>query len=223
MAPRRPRRRRSLLPALLVLGVAVAAVALVRTGYIGEGQDLHPARADQAPPATGISATLPSDAPGPEPVAPEKARGPESGSQTAEPPTAAATTRVMVYWPRGDLTALTSAEVDVSAVAPLGGALAALDKEVPSGAAPVGAVQELRTVTRRGDTAILDFEPDFLATYPTASAEEIALLAPLTYTATSLPGITRVLITVGGSPAITPGSFDLAEPLGRASFPGLGE
>lgn len=233
---RRPHRLRTFLSTVVVLAVAVSAVALVRTGHIGQSQDLATARADGLTPAdttvdpgaaskdtagTATDASVASADSVEDMAAAPRDPGATGTSPDAEP--VAATVRQEVYFPTADLSGLRATGVEVSAVAPLGGALAALGRGVPGGADALPIIGALQSVTRRGSTAILDFDAGFISGYPAGSAAEVALLAPLVYTATAVAGIDRVLITVDGATPEAPGSFDLAEPLARTGFPGLGE
>jgi spore germination protein GerM len=70
-------------------------------------------------------------------------------------------------------------------------------------------------------TARIDLDAAFERGYPSGGAAgEIAVLAPLVYTATAVDGAQRALITVEGrTPALAGSQFDLSEPLARSDFP----
>jgi spore germination protein GerM len=72
-----------------------------------------------------------------------------------------------------------------------------------------------------GGTARIDLDAAFERDYPGGGATaEIAVLAPLVFTATAVPGVQRAQITVEGRTPDLPGTqFDLARPLSRADFP----
>lgn len=114
---------------------------------------------------------------------------------------------------------------------PAGGAplRAALD-ELAQGPQAAGLLPALPQGTRvlsatsAGGTARVDLSQEFADGYPSGgSAAEIAMLAPLVYTATAVPGIRSVLLTVAGRTPDLPGSqYDLSAPLTRRDFPSLG-
>jgi spore germination protein GerM len=70
-------------------------------------------------------------------------------------------------------------------------------------------------------TARIDLDAAFERGYPSGGAAgEIAVLAPLVYTATAVDGAQRALITVEGrAPALAGSQFDFSEPLARSDFP----
>jgi spore germination protein GerM len=71
-----------------------------------------------------------------------------------------------------------------------------------------------------GGTARVDLDRAFVDAYPPGGAEaEIAVLAPIVYTATAIPGVTRVVLRVDGRPPDVPSQFDLGRPLTRRDFP----
>jgi spore germination protein GerM len=89
----------------------------------------------------------------------------------------------------------------------------ALGPALPGGTRVLGARVE-------GGTARVDLSGDFAAAYPSGgSAAEIAALAPLVFTATEVPGVERVLVTVEGRTPDVPSQLDLAAPLARTDFP----
>jgi spore germination protein GerM len=87
-------------------------------------------------------------------------------------------------------------------------------------ALPAGAAVTAATIS--AGTARIDLDAAFERGYPGGGATaEIAVLAPLVFTATGVPGVQRALITVEGRAPDLPGSqFDLSRPLTRADFPG---
>ena len=121
--------------------------------------------------------------------------------------------------------------------------LVAEQREVPAGADALGAAMRAQAdgpeagdllpalpagttvvgVTRSGATATVDLSARFASAYPQGSAAEIATLAPIVYTATAVPGVSSVRITVGGStPDLVGSQFDLSQPLRRGDLPDLG-
>lgn len=71
-----------------------------------------------------------------------------------------------------------------------------------------------------GAVARVDFSEDFATGYPAGgSAAEIAVLAPIVFTATEIAGVESVLVLVDGKTPEVPTQFDLATPLGRDDFP----
>lgn len=71
-----------------------------------------------------------------------------------------------------------------------------------------------------GAVARVDFSEEFATGYPSGgSAAEIAVLAPIVFTATEIAGVESVLVLVGGKTPDVPSQFDLATPLGRDDFP----
>ncbi len=75
-----------------------------------------------------------------------------------------------------------------------------------------------------GDEAVVDLSPEFVAGYPSGgAAAEMAVLAPLVYTATAVEGVERVRVTVGGqAPAPAGSQFDWTGGFTRADFPDMG-
>lgn len=73
-----------------------------------------------------------------------------------------------------------------------------------------------------GHEALVNLSSEFTTGYPPGgAAAEFAVLAPLVYTATAVPGIERVRITVDGRTPAPPGSqYDWAGAFSRADFPG---
>jgi len=75
-------------------------------------------------------------------------------------------------------------------------------------------------VTVDGNTATVDFAGALLQPYKGGASDEIALFKSLTYTLTSVEGITQVQVLLNGRTASTlpGGEFELDEPLTRATF-----
>lgn len=214
-----------------LLCAAAVAVALVRTGTIGEGQDLQSARADQVPaqttPATDVPAGVPSSESAPQDAPAEAA---DERTETAQAPddVEAATPALVpatVYWPSVSGERLEPVEVDVSVVAPISSAVDALvsGRGAPRGTMPIWQAQGIQSVNRDGGLVTLDFDETFDSYYPRGSAEEVAMLAPIIYTVTGFDGVDSVLFTVGGRAPQAAGAFDLNTPLGREDVPGLTE
>jgi spore germination protein GerM len=94
----------------------------------------------------------------------------------------------------------------------------------PSGAiAPFPRGTEVIGVSLKDDEARVDLTNAFVTGYPSGgAAAELAVLAPLIYTATEVPGITHVRFTVNGEAPVLPGSqFDWAAPFSRDDVPDL--
>lgn len=75
----------------------------------------------------------------------------------------------------------------------------------------------------RGDAAYVNLSPEFLDGYPSGgAAAELAVLAPLVYTATEAASVERVRITVDGqTPAPVGSQFDWSRGFSRSDFPDL--
>ena len=73
-----------------------------------------------------------------------------------------------------------------------------------------------------GHEALVNLSSEFTSGYPPGgAAAEFAVLAPLVYTATAVPGIERVRITVDGqTPAPAGSQYDWGGAFSRADFPG---
>lgn len=71
-----------------------------------------------------------------------------------------------------------------------------------------------------GAVARVDFSEELATGYPSGgSAAEVAVLAPIVFTATEIPGVDSVLVLVDGKTPDVPSQFDLATPVGRGDFP----
>jgi germination protein M len=145
------------------------------------------------------------------------------GDRGAVEETAPART-VRVYFPASDGAGLVVERRRVPAGEPaLGAALA----ELAAGPRAAGAARALpaattvRSASAAGGTARVDLNRAFVDHYPGGgSAAEVAVLAPLVWTATAQPGVRRVLVTVDGrAPDLLGSQFDLSAPLTRADFP----
>jgi spore germination protein GerM len=86
-------------------------------------------------------------------------------------------------------------------------------------AVPEGA--RLVSASREGTRAVLDWSPGFETGYPSGgAAAETAVIGPIVATATAVPGVREVLLTVEGrAPQTLGGQFDLSDPLTRADLP----
>jgi spore germination protein GerM len=86
---------------------------------------------------------------------------------------------------------------------------------LPAGTAIVG-------TNVQGDEALVNLSSEFTTGYPPGgAAAEFAVLAPLVYTATAVPGVERVRITVDGQTPSPAGSqYDWTGSFSRADFPG---
>lgn len=91
---------------------------------------------------------------------------------------------------------------------------AGLAPALPRGASLLG-------VEVAGGTATADFSAPFVTGYPSGgAAAELAVLAPIVYTATGVSGVRAVRITVGGrTPRPVGSQIDLSRPLSRADLP----
>lgn len=80
---------------------------------------------------------------------------------------------------------------------------------------------EVRDVSLADGTARVDLSSAFVTGYPSGgSAAELEVLAPIVYTLTAVPGVSRVLITADGATPDLPGSaFGFGQPLTRADLP----
>jgi spore germination protein GerM len=151
---------------------------------------------------------------------------PEPTAPAASVPATAALRTVTAYFPdaRGGRLVLVGERRSVPDDAPplrlaldqlaAGPRAAGLLRALPPGAAVTAA-------TLSGGTARIDLDAAFARGYPSGgAAAEIAVLAPLVFTATGVPGARRALITVEGrAPELAGSQFDLSRPLTRADFP----
>lgn len=96
--------------------------------------------------------------------------------------------------------------------------------KAPKGAlAAFPAGTEIVAVSLHDDEARVELTNAFVKGYPKGgSAAEIAVLAPIVYTATEITGVNKVTFTINGAPPRLPGSqFDWAGPFSRSDFPDL--
>lgn len=86
---------------------------------------------------------------------------------------------------------------------------------LPAGTTVVGTLVQ-------GHEALVNLSSEFTTGYPPGgAAAEFAVLAPLVYTATAVPGIDRVRVTVDGrTPAPVGSQYDWTGAFSRADFPG---
>lgn len=104
-------------------------------------------------------------------------------------------------------------------------ALSALAAAAP----PVGGIRalpagtEIVSVSLQGDEARVELNEAFVRGYPSGgAAAEAAVIAPLVFTATEIPGVRRVLFTVSGdTPSLQGSQYDWGRPFSRADFPDL--
>ncbi len=152
-------------------------------------------------------------------------------STATTPPTATDTTTsaqavetVTVYYADSDATEL-QPETRSVPTANLRAALVELAKgpteaghqnALPAGTAIVGTAVQ-------GGEALVNLSSEFTTGYPSGgAAAEFAVLAPLVYTATAVPGVDRVRITVDGQTPSPAGSqYDWTGSFSRADFPGV--
>lgn len=132
---------------------------------------------------------------------------------------------VTVYFMNEAATALVAEERSANATSTLRAALVSL-ADGPQGADGVRALPagtEIIGTDVRGGAAHVNLNAAFIDGYPTGgSAAELAVLAPLVYTATEAAGVERVHVTVDGQTAAPAGSqFDWTGGFTRADFPDL--
>lgn len=143
-----------------------------------------------------------------------------AASTTATP----AAARRTVFFPTNDVQRLV--KVVVTTPGPEGDGLAAALRALAAGtdrpdladALPAGTLVLGASV--QGGTARIDLSAEFASGYPSGgSAAEIAVLAPIVYTATENADADAVLVTVEGAVPDVPTQFDLSAPLRRDDFP----
>lgn len=155
------------------------------------------------------------------PVASVATTAPATTAETATSPNAGET--VTAYFADSDAVQLQPEKRSVP-TANLRAALVELAKgpteaghqgALPAGTAIVGTVVQ-------GGEALVNLSSEFATGYPPGgAAAEFAVLAPLVYTATAVPGVDRVRITVDGQTPSPPGSqYDWTGSFSRADFPG---
>jgi len=76
------------------------------------------------------------------------------------------------------------------------------------------------TVELTGDLATVDLNGPIAKAYRGGASDEVGLFKSLTYTVTSVSGITRVQVTLAGrkTPTLPGGEFEIDEPLTRETF-----
>lgn len=74
-----------------------------------------------------------------------------------------------------------------------------------------------------GADATINFSREFASGYPSGgAAAEAAVIAPIVFTATEIPGVQRVRITVdGATPELVGSQYDWSRPFTRGDFPDL--
>jgi spore germination protein GerM len=147
-----------------------------------------------------------------------------AGGSTAQTTARPASSRTTVYFLDSSGERLT--EVVTSDSADGETALAVALRTLAAGPQQAGLTTALPAGTRLisssqdGGTARVNFSSEFASGYPSGgSAAEIAVLAPIVFTATEVPGVDSVLIEVEGAPPDIPTQFDLSAPLARDDFP----
>ena len=150
------------------------------------------------------------------------------GTTTAAATTTGPTTgtaRVTVFFPASGGEALVRTPVAASAD-DLGAAMDALAAGPPGAGLDPGLPAGTRVLAASADggVATVDLSREFSAGYPSGgSAAEFRALGPLVYTATAVPGVTRVRITVEGATPDVMTQFDLSQPLARRDLPSPAE
>lgn len=185
-----------------VAAVVVAAIAVVAGGCAGtDGSASDPARS-----TASVATTVP---------APQPTTNPEGPTR-----------QVTVYFADADATRLIAESRRVPrSTAALRGALVELARG-PQGAGipalPAGTV--IVGTDIRGGVAYVNLSGAFTAGYPAGgAAAEFAVLAPLVYTATAVPGVQQVRLTVDGlTPSPSGSQYDWSRAFARTDFPGAG-
>ncbi len=144
------------------------------------------------------------------------------GDSGEDGPTAAAAATVIVYFTddAGTLVAETRA-VGAMTIAEAMAALAEGPEDVDLVPALPPGTGVRSTSLGRGGVAEVDLSAEFAEGYPSGgAAAEAAVLGPLVFTATEVPGIEAVLITVDGLvPDLIGSAFDFSVPLDRQDVP----
>jgi spore germination protein GerM len=140
-----------------------------------------------------------------------------SGATTAD-------AQAVTAWFSGDDGRLVAEERAVSgAPDPLTAAMRAVvaGPETPGLLPAVPPGTSLRSAERAGSVALVDLSREFVTGFPGAgSADQIAVLGPLVWTATGIQGVSEVLLTAEGAVPEIPGlQFDLSAPLTREDLP----
>jgi spore germination protein GerM len=143
-------------------------------------------------------------------------------SDTVDATTARASAEVTIYFTddAGTLVAETRAADAATAEQALTALAEGPDGDALFPALPPGTI--VRSVTLGGDSVVrVDLSEAFVDGYPSGgAAAEAAVLGPLVFTATELPGADAVLISVDGEVPDPIGSaFDLSVPLTRQDVP----
>lgn len=154
---------------------------------------------------------------------------PDTSTVTVSGPSTAASTianPVTIYYMNDQATGLVQAvRSGPDTPARVKAALTVLANDrVPDGALPSFPTgTEIISVSIVGDEARVDLTSAFAANYPTGgAAAESAVLAPIVFTATEVPGVASVRLTVNGDvPQIAGSQYDFAAPFTRDDFPDL--
>jgi len=207
MSTSRTTRRRLTRPIAALVTVA-AACALAGCGSSDGGA---PA-ASTVTTATTATATAPTTRP---------------ATTTTAPAASADTRTVTVYFADADAQRLVpETRAVLRTGSPLRAALVALAAG-PTGARSMPALPVGTTIVGTnvaGGEALVNLSGEFTRGYPSGgAAAEFAVLAPLVYTATGTPGVTRVRFTVDGlTPQPAGSQYDWSGTFSRADFPGVG-
>lgn len=135
-----------------------------------------------------------------------------------------ATTQTITAWFAGDDGRLVAEQRTVDgAPDPLTAAMQAVaaGPETPGLLPALPAGTTVRSAEQAGSVALVDLSREFADDFPgVGSADQIATLAPLVWTATEVAGVGEVLLTVEGAVPEIPGlQFDLSGPLTREDLP----
>jgi spore germination protein GerM len=138
--------------------------------------------------------------------------------------TTTTTTQTVTAWFAGDDGRLVAEQRTVDdAPDPLTAAMRAVaaGPETPGLLPALPAGTTVRSAEQAGSVALVDLSREFADDFPgVGSADQIATLSPLVWTATEVAGVDEVLLTVDGAVPEIPGlQFDLSAPLTREDLP----
>jgi spore germination protein GerM len=194
------------------LWIVIAAVGTMALVGCGSDDDTITDR-EPVPAVTGVS------------TPPVTAATDASPPDTTSTPVASTRT-VRVWFLDTDGTQLVSEQRDVPADgSELRGALVALAEgpQTPAAVAALPAGTEIVGTNVAAGEALVNLSGQFVTGYPPGgAAAELAVVAPIVYTATEIEGVERVRITVDGqTPAPTGTQFDFGNAFTRADFPDI--
>lgn len=200
----------------LTLLVGAIAVSLGLMAGCGETEDPSPPAAS-VPATTTPSVAAPAV---PEDTTPEAVPVPEETgpgpSPTTPPAPPAATSEVTVFF--ADAQGALVAERHPGPVT-LAGAFAALADGPRDPALAPSLPPGTRLLSAAADAGVarLDLSAEFAAGYPSGgAAAELAVLGPIVYSATAVPEVSAVALTVeGATPSLAGSQYDLSVPLVR--------